>query len=101
LEGLGRGGVDPPQFEVASHVDTVKGAVGLSLEGLNVAVEVDHEVIPGAFLVGNCRCLHEERLDLYLIAGGGEDDPAFGLGRAGVTLVRSLMTSSMFQERPG
>lgn len=101
LEGLGGGGVDPPQLEVPSHVDAVQRTVGLPLERLDVAVEVHHEVVPGALLVGHCGGLHEEGLDLYLAAGGREDDPALGLRRRGVTLVRSLMTSSTFQERPG
>lgn len=101
LKRLGGGGVDPAQLEVAGEVDGVERAVGLSLEGLHVAVEVDHEVVPRALPEARAGRLHEEGPQLGLGSAGREDDPALGLRGAGRTLVRSLRTSSMFQERPG
>lgn len=86
---------------MAGDVDGVERAIGLSLEGLDVAVEVDYEVVPGAFLVSGAGRLHEEWLDLSLGGVWREDDSALGLSGEARTLVRSLRTSSMFQERPG
>lgn len=86
---------------MAGEVDGVQRAVGLPLEGLHVAVKVHHQVVPGALLEAQAGRLHEEGLDLSLGGGGGEDDSALGLGERVGTFVRSLRTSSTFQERPG
>lgn len=80
--------------------DAVQTAVGLSLEGLHVAVEVDHEVVPLPLAVSPAGSLDEEGFDFGLPRGGGEHHSAFGLGGGRRTLVRSLMTSSMLQGMP-
>ena len=86
---------------MASDVYRVERAVSLSLERLDVTVEVDNEVVPCAFPEPRTRSLYEERFDLCLGGGGRENNPALSLCGGESTLVRSLRTSSIFQESPG
>ncbi len=101
LERFPCGGVNASQFEMPGEVDGVEGAEGLPLEGGDVAVEVDAEVVPGVLLPSRKRGLYEKGLRFCFGAAGREDHSAFGLHAEGRTLVRSERTSSRPHGRPG
>jgi hypothetical protein len=86
---------------MASEVDGIEGAVGLALEGLDVAVEIHDAVVPGAFLEAATGSLNEEGLDFCFICSGRKYDSSLGLCVKMGTLVKSLITSSIFQDSPG
>ena len=91
--------VDSSEFEVASKVYGVEGAVGLPLECLDEAVKVHCKIVPVAFM-GMTGYFYKKWFYFCLGSSWGKNNAALGLDIERTTLVRSLTTSSMFQGMP-
>lgn len=87
-------------FEVSRDREGVEWAICLSLEGFDEAIEINDEIVPASLLIATACGLYEEGLDLCLGGCRWKHDSPFGLHGFRCTLVRSLTTSSMLQEKP-
>jgi hypothetical protein len=86
---------------MSRNANRVQRSVSLPLECLHKAIHIHCEVAPHSLTKISAGHFHEKRFYLYLLGCGRQYDAAFGLDERKDTLVRSLMVSSMFQERPG
>jgi len=86
---------------MSREINRIQRTISLPLERLYITVQIHNKVVPNPLRVTVASWLHKKRLNLSLSGGRRQNDPSFGLNQSASTLVRSLITSSMFQPIPG